>query len=157
MTQHDIMWHLAKLMTEHGLISKGWTFKLNNRKRSLGVCKYGPRRIEISRYIISLPREEIIDTILHEIAHALVGPTHGHNHVWKAKCREIGCKPQRCADQPMNAPAKWKLVCTTCGYERKRHRRTKKVRACGQCCRRYNSGNYTEEFKLQWKANNGRV
>ena len=27
--------------------------------------------------------KDIQDTILHEIAHALVGPKHGHNKVWK--------------------------------------------------------------------------
>jgi hypothetical protein len=40
--------------------------------------------------------EEIVDTILHEIAHALVGPRHGHDTVWKAKCTDIGARPERC-------------------------------------------------------------
>jgi len=34
--------------------------------------------------------ELVRDTLLHEIAHALVGTAHGHDEVWKAKCLEIG-------------------------------------------------------------------
>ena len=39
---------------------------------------------------------EIEDTLLHEIAHALVGRRHHHDAVWRAKAREIGCTGQRC-------------------------------------------------------------
>ena len=35
--------------------------------------------------------EEVKNTLLHEIAHALVGPGHRHNRVWRQKAREIGC------------------------------------------------------------------
>lgn len=38
--------------------------------------------------------EDIKDTVLHEIAHAIVGGKHHHNNVWKACCNKIGCKPQ---------------------------------------------------------------
>jgi predicted SprT family Zn-dependent metalloprotease len=135
MTTHDIMWHLANLMTKYGLIRRGWTFKLNNRKRSLGVCKYGPRRIEISRHIISLPREQIIDTILHEIAHALVGGGHGHNHVWKAMCRKIGCRPERLAPVSMDVEPKYYLSCVDCDAKWPRHRRPKRGMSytCTRC------------------------
>jgi SNF2 family DNA or RNA helicase len=34
---------------------------------------------------------ELINTIRHEVAHAIVGPGHGHNEVWADKAREIGC------------------------------------------------------------------
>lgn len=47
---------------------------------------------ELARDGFSLIR----DTILHEIAHALVGPNHCHDLVWKAKCLEIGATPRRC-------------------------------------------------------------
>jgi hypothetical protein len=36
-------------------------------------------------------RSEILDTILHEIAHALVGHKEAHGPVWVAKAKEIGC------------------------------------------------------------------
>lgn len=31
--------------------------------------------------------------LLHEIAHALLGPDHGHDQVWKDKALQIGCRP----------------------------------------------------------------
>ncbi len=31
--------------------------------------------------------------LLHEVAHALVGPDHGHDQVWKDKALQIGCRP----------------------------------------------------------------
>src|SRR4051794_40057748 len=81
-------------MTQHGL--HGWSFAFNRRKRAMGLCRYSRKTIELSIYLVDRNGfEEILDTILHEIAHALVGPCHGHDAVWKAKCREVGAKPQR--------------------------------------------------------------
>jgi hypothetical protein len=37
------------------------------------------------------PAAEVIDTIKHEVAHALT-PGQAHNGIWEAKAREIGCK-----------------------------------------------------------------
>lgn len=37
--------------------------------------------------------EDIKDTVLHEIAHAIVGGKHHHDCVWKACCNKIGCSP----------------------------------------------------------------
>ena len=67
----------ARLMAEHGLT--GWTFGLTDAKRRLGVCKYRKKRIEISDYYArNNPEESVLETLLHEIAHALAGPEAGH-------------------------------------------------------------------------------
>lgn len=39
--------------------------------------------------------EDIKDTVLHEIAHAIVGGRHHHDNVWKACCNKIGCRAER--------------------------------------------------------------
>ena len=39
--------------------------------------------------------EDIKDTVLHEIAHAIVGGSHHHDNVWKACCNKIGCSLTR--------------------------------------------------------------
>lgn len=31
-----------------------------------------------------------MDTVAHEVAHALVGPAHGHDAVWRRKAVELG-------------------------------------------------------------------
>ena len=86
-------------MSLHGLHE--WSFAYNRRKRALGFCFYEPRRIELSIHFVEHNSLEAIrDTLLHEIAHALVGPGHGHDAVWKCQCLRIGASagnvlPQR--------------------------------------------------------------
>ena len=31
------------------------------------------------------------DTVLHEVAHAKVGPGNEHNEIWRKQARELGC------------------------------------------------------------------
>jgi hypothetical protein len=62
----------------------------------MGLCLYGPRRIEISFHFAQRNGDMAIrETLLHEIAHALAGAGHGHDAVWKQKCLEIGATPKR--------------------------------------------------------------
>lgn len=134
-----------KLMDKHGL--HDWGFAFNRGKRRAGVCFYPlcnslvnlPGRIELSVYHCELnPVEVVRDTILHELAHALVGPGHGHGEIWKAKCVEIGAKPERCFDaDEVNMPrGPWQARCFSCGKHFHRHRRPKSLvgyfcKACG--------------------------
>ncbi|MEM9915799.1 MAG: SprT-like domain-containing protein, partial [Planctomycetota bacterium] len=63
------------LMQHHGLADAGWTFRFNQRKRSLGLCNYTTQRIELSAPFVTRNDEpEVRDVILHEIAHALTPP-----------------------------------------------------------------------------------
>jgi len=120
-----------ELMARHGL--RDWTFGFNRRKQTLGLCRYQAKGIELSIYFVDQnPIEEIRDTILHEIAHALVGINHGHDAVWRAKAVEIGAKPQRCGQAAM-PEGRWRASCGGCGQVFSRHRRPKRLR--GWFCR----------------------
>ena len=78
-------------MWEHGLTAQGWTFAWGRGKQTFGTCRYRDKQIRISKHLASInDRERVLLTVLHEIAHALVGPGHAHNYVWKRKCIEIG-------------------------------------------------------------------
>jgi hypothetical protein len=58
----------------------------------LGLCVYKDKSIILNAHHIDIhPRAEIINTIRHEVAHAIVGPGHSHNSTWEEKAREIGC------------------------------------------------------------------
>ncbi len=119
------------LMRQHGLGS--WEFAFDARKRRCGACYHAilcpvskritrKGRITLSLYFVELnPLDVVRKTLLHEIAHALVGPGRGHGATWRAKCVEIGGAPDRCAD--VNMPAgPWRASCPSCKKEFNRHR-----------------------------------
>ena len=132
------------LMQKHGLISLGWTFSFNNRKKGFGLCHYGKKTIYLSRYFAL--REDISvseQTLLHEIAHALVGRGHGHDRLWELKFVSIGGKNPSCCrvTQVENPQGKFIAKCSTCGAEYHRYRSSKhihKTYLCGVCRSRIN-------------------
>lgn len=132
---------VVDLLKQHGLREKGWTFAVSRGKSLLGSCAYKTKTIKISKYLIQLGTdEEVRKTVLHEIAHALVGGKAGHGHLWRAKCRQIGLmNPERCSVVSYDVPHKVELVCTYHGVLDKRQRRLKKgmierlfCRKCGR-------------------------
>lgn len=120
------------LMAEHGL--RGWTLVLDRAKTRAGVCRAGRREIGLSRELTALhSAEQVRDTVLHEIAHALVGPGHGHDAVWRATAVRIGGSGERCV--PSDAPkveGPWVGVCPA-GHRTSVHRRPVRVRTCPTC------------------------
>ncbi|MCX8238591.1 MAG: SprT family zinc-dependent metalloprotease [Akkermansiaceae bacterium] len=121
---------LKEEMGAHGLIDLGWSAKLDDAKKRFGVSRMGPKEISISRPLISLnPEEEVRDTILHEIAHALAWELHkkncGHDARWQEICVRIGAKPDRCYDDEVIQPElPWSLCHAETGeifatYQRK--------------------------------------
>jgi superfamily II DNA or RNA helicase len=92
MNRKDAADLLRRKMNEHGLTD--WSVRLNQNAESrfLGLCSYKDKCIILSAHHIDIhPDPDVTNTILHEIAHALVGPGHAHDDVWSAKAREIGC------------------------------------------------------------------
>jgi predicted SprT family Zn-dependent metalloprotease len=115
-----------RLMAENGLTS--WAFRFNKNLVRSGVTrrKLGhPGRIELSAYFIELnSMPVIIDTLKHEVAHAVVGPEHGHSEAWKAKCRELGCRPEPYYGDDVRMPAgRYQAVCPNCNTRFHRHRK----------------------------------
>lgn len=121
------------LMGVHGLAD--WSFAFNRRKRSLGLCRYSLKRVELSRHFAEAHGElEIRDVILHEIAHALAGHAAAHGPRWKAICKMVGAKPERCGEARMPTGG-WLAKCPACGLEYSRYRRPMRRRTyhCRKC------------------------
>ena len=110
------------LMRAFGL--RGWTFATNKRKKTLGLCFSQLKRIELStNFIAHNPKSIVRETVLHEIAHALVGTEHGHGAVWKEMAERVGAKPSRTTKNVVMPPGKWQATCGGCGLLFSRHRR----------------------------------
>ncbi len=120
-------------MKEHNLIN--WIFRYNSRKWTFGSCVYHKTEIKMSRLLVERNTlEECLNTLMHEIAHALVGPGIGHSEVWKKKAVEIGCNGERCfdPDRVNMIPKLWQAYCPNCQINRGQYYRRKKLmhRAC---------------------------
>ena len=120
----------AEMMAHYGL--SGWRLRLDHARRRAGQCDYTNKIISLSRHYVRYAEENHIrDTLLHEIAHALVGPFHGHDAVWRKKAREIGCTATRCHTLTFSH-AKWKMRCPNGCFEAERHRRSQNL-VCATC------------------------
>lgn len=124
-----------KLMLQYNL--HDWKLDIDRAKRRAGLCSSRRKTIFLSQFYIQLNNEEDIrNTILHEIAHALVGCVEGHNQVWKRKAREIGCDAERlCGEGVVMPKGKHRGDCQGCKREVHQHRAPSKKRNyyCGQC------------------------
>ena len=130
-------------MEDHGLIGKHWCFEFEHCKRSLGRCHYDSKKITLSKWYVELNEEEDVeDTILHEIAHALTFLTYGregkgHGVLWKRMCRKIGAKPNTTHQGVIEYPKNhYKYSSTCCGHTWGKHRMSKGRRyICPKCNR----------------------
>ena len=99
----DALALLQEKIQEHELVELGWTGALDNAVRRFGACRYAKKRISLSRHLATINSdEETLDTILHEIAHALAFEEHGeecgHDERWQAIASRIGARPERTVD-----------------------------------------------------------
>ena len=106
----------ADLLEETGLALNGWTIKADNPKRRTGVCNYSTRVIGIARRQIEFGTEDaLLNTLTHEVAHALVGPDADHGPEWQAAHRSLGGNGERCSEVLTDAPkGKYEAVCVEC-------------------------------------------
>ena len=132
-----------ELLATHGL--HGWSFAFNRSKLNMGLCRYGPRVIELSTHFVGRnPAEAVRDTLLHEIAHALVGPGHGHGRAWREMCLRVEARPERLSFEADMPAGRWQARCGGCGMLHHKHRRPK--HPVGWWCRHCGP----ERGKLAW-------
>lgn len=106
LTMADIEDLVRWVLDEHGLTLSGWRFGWDRAIRRAGCCDHARMRITLSRPVFGIEdnREDVLDTILHEAAHALAGPAAGHGARWKAAAVSIGARPERCHSLAVPAP-----------------------------------------------------
>ena len=132
----------AKLMARQLMDQNGLSyipFKFDRSKRRLGSCRWKVStgacvHITLSKDITLLNDVEVVrNTLLHEIAHAIVGYGNGHNSAWQRKSREIGCNANRCSFTHVRTKGRWQGVCPKCKTVFHRHRGGKGVNSVRIC------------------------
>ena len=132
-TEDHAMRLFASEAARHALPSD-WVFSLDSAKSRLGVCNYQTRTISLSkRFIGSATEAEVVNTIRHEIAHALT-PGDGHGARWRRMALSIGSDGKRCSNFDMGGHT-WRLVCPCGAVDVKRHRRARAnlKKSCTSC------------------------
>src|SRR5271168_4414451 len=124
-----------ELMAQFGLFEQtpAWRFEFDDAKRRFGCCHRSvwQNKITLSRILVFRnDREQVEDTIRHEIAHALASPKGGHGLEWESMCKRTGAKPVRCYSyDDVDAPwGDWRATCNGCGRVHHKFRRPKRER-----------------------------
>lgn len=137
------------LLVKHNLHS--WKCKINNEHNEWsGICNHSRKTIELSHYLSRCSLDYILDTILHEIAHAIAGYHEHHGVRWHKIAREIGCSGEI---HGVKISEKYLAICENCGYH---HTRTQLAYnnkfSCSFCCEKYSEGKYNSKFQLNYKT-----
>lgn len=96
MERKEAIQRLRSELDKHGL--QKWSAHLSTQETMwVGLCLHFPDCTIVlnAHHVDTHPVEDIDDTIKHEVAHALT-PGHGHDEVWQAKAKEIGCTIKPC-------------------------------------------------------------
>ena len=136
LTIDEIRTKAGRLLAYHGLAERGWIFQFDRAKKRAGCCHFSKKRISLSQSFCKVaPEEEIVNTLLHEISHALVGPGHNHDYTWRKKAKEIGCDG-KVTHKIHFSEARYLLGCIQGCWEISRHRLNRKwlkSRRCAKC------------------------
>jgi hypothetical protein len=127
-------------------LDPSWSFGFDNAKRRAGLCDYTRHRITVSRYLAARYDDDTNhQTLLHEVAHAIAGPTAGHGRAWKTTARELGYVGGTThRGETATELAPWVGVCPA-GHVAYRHRRTTRPTSCAACAPRFD-----ERHLLTW-------
>jgi predicted SprT family Zn-dependent metalloprotease len=135
----------------------GWSFGLNDRKGANGVCSPNRKRISLSEYVIDNATREMsgwVNTMVHEIAHAINHELggRGHDRQWKAIFLSLGGNGERCSrdtkfENLVEKPiSKYTNVCPN-GHASPSHKISRVVRSCGKCCPTFNKDYIIKQIK----------
>jgi predicted SprT family Zn-dependent metalloprotease len=107
---------------------RAYNLQWDNGVRRLGYCNPYYKIVSISmNHIRGSADSEVVDTLLHEVAHAVAEERakvrgvriKSHGFEWRSACLEVGARPERVKhtaytiDRPQS---KYTLTCNTCGH-----------------------------------------
>lgn len=122
---------LRRHMDANGL--QDWSSRLDGATKRFGVCWRTRKRITISRKMSEINDcQTVLQTILHEIAHALAPLYEHHGNTWKGICISIGASPERCYDSQkvVAVPSRYTGTCPLCQNTFQRTKRPTRKNYC---------------------------
>lgn len=119
-------------------LDASWSFDFDHAKRRAGLCDYRRKRITVSRYLAArFEDDEIHQTLLHEVAHAVAGHAAAHGPEWKRVARDLGYVGGTTHHgETATELAPWVGRCPA-GHITYRHRRPARETSCAKCSRRF--------------------
>jgi hypothetical protein len=159
--------HMSKTFTYRGrdynMNDLGWRFAFSNKKRALGTCDFGRKVIYVSQWFIENGSREMdmwVNTMVHEISHAINHILGGKNHDWQWQniFITLGGNGNRTSgdnkfgDLIKNPVSKYTTICPN-GHTSASHKVSRAVvdgrRACGRCCKEHNNGKFSSKYTLR--------
>lgn len=131
-------------------LSSSWEFQWKRMTNSYGKCFYSTKKIALGYDLNILGNREkkmIVNTILHEIAHALVGSGHGHDSVWRNMAIKLGCDGKT-LHSDVHLEKKYLAICPSCKCNHQRNSMPRRQTSCGQC-----SSVFNPDLLLVYKIN----
>lgn len=111
-----------------------WRVQFNRRNNEFGATNYATKTLSFSVPLIQANDEhELIDTVLHEIAHIRAGAGAGHGPEWAAIARELGADPTWKNRDTKSAEGRYQAICP-CGQIMHKYRRPKYSRYSHKGC-----------------------
>ena len=147
-TRYDYIAAMAQsLMLEH-IEDREWSFGFDNGRRRAGLCSYTDKKITVSKYLSLVHSiDDVRQTVLHEIAHALCGPKEGHSKKWLATAKKIGYRNETyTGDEIAKEFAPYRGVCPS-GHQHYRYQRPKRLYSCHLCAKGFNKA-----YLIDWFA-----
>ncbi len=84
------------VLNSHGLTDWNIRVSVDSKTYYLGLCSYKDKTIFLNAHHIDIhPDNEVMDTINHEVAHALT-EGHAHDLIWAMKAEELGARSTPC-------------------------------------------------------------
>ena len=129
----------------------------NRFKRKAGEYRHDERKIRISRHLLENHQEKVVETLKHEIGHAVVMQRYGkkvkpHGREWKSVMQELEVDNPKAGHSLQLTEYSYLVRCTNpdCGVELGRHRKSRIVKTpefyrCNKC------GSVLESFEVDEK------
>ena len=131
-------------------LDQTWRFGFDNAKTRAGLTNFTKRTITVSRHLAARwSDDDVHQTLLHEVAHAMAGPGAGHGPTWRRIANELGYVGGRTHHGEIaTESAKWIGVCPG-GHEHLRFRKPTRVASCVKCAPGRRA--FDPRFVIRWR------